>query len=179
MVSKLEFDRLKDIKAVKSQNFETYFEEEAIPLLIDVLNKLKSKTKFAIELKDNDIEKDVLDTIIKSSVIKDVIILNFDINSLIKLRALNKEIKLLQLVNKISKPLIDNLSELKINYIAVGRGGGINPDIINYAMSKSIKIWKFTVDEIKDMNKYIKLDIDGIITNYSERLVELINNKNT
>ena len=84
--------------------------------------------------------------------------------------------------------------EVKLGYIIENAGGirrnveqlGFNPDYyipyyrvidgttIDYAKNNGIKVVPWTVNETSDMKKLIDLGVDGIITDYPDRLSELI-----
>ena len=53
----------------------------------------------------------------------------------------------------------------------------INENFIKGAQNKNIPIYIWTVNEEDDMNRLIKLDIDGIITDYPNKLSEILKRK--
>lgn len=81
--------------------------------------------------------------------------------------------------------LVENLKGLKSNLESLG----FNPDVYspNYKLlnrhsikklhQSGIKVIPWTVNEIKDMEKLINDDVDGIITDYPDRLIQLLNKK--
>jgi len=50
----------------------------------------------------------------------------------------------------------------------------ITPKILQAAREEGLKVIAWTVDEIEDMRKLIEMGVDGIITDYPERLANLL-----
>ncbi|MFB6455564.1 glycerophosphodiester phosphodiesterase family protein [Chitinophaga sp. Hz27] len=48
----------------------------------------------------------------------------------------------------------------------------VTADLIKEAHSKKVQVLPWTVDEVEDMKKMIEVGVDGIITNYPDRLIE-------
>jgi glycerophosphoryl diester phosphodiesterase len=119
---------------------------------------------------------DIVLSLIDSLDIKDrVTIQSFDFRIL---KYLNKEypnIKLSVLVSENFNP-IKNIADL-----------GFRPDVfspnykylkkndIKYLKDKKIKIIPWTVNSYSDIAKLLRLDVDGIITDYPDRVLKIIN----
>ena len=167
---------LKDLTYTELKNYKTKFKIRTaeIPLLTEVLDKLAKRTKFMIELKEEEIKNDVINMVIKKGLLKDCVICgrNYEL-----LRIIKKEFPKCQVCYNITKGKGLNLKEfielgnqknlhfipdmiclksnlIKANFIDICHENGIKAlawDFIKYANS---------VKMIKDL---IKLQIDGIL----------------
>jgi len=48
-------------------------------------------------------------------------------------------------------------------------------DYIKAAHKRNLDVHVWTIDDIKDMKRLIEIKVDGIMTNYPDRLLELLN----
>lgn len=103
-----------------------------------------------------------------------VIIQSFDVNVLQEVKARYPQTQLGLLIenSKEAQDNLDNLGFLPEFY---------NPDfhlvndkLVHELHSQSIQIIPWTVNEIKDMQRLIDMGVDGLITDYPDRAVELI-----
>ncbi len=145
-----------------------------IPLLEDVLNAIKHKTKLNIELKGagttervNFIINQYIET--KGWKIEDFLISSFNWDELQQMRARNAAVSIAVLTEEDPLAAIPIAKEL--NAIA------INPNykLLTAANSLKIqeagfKIYTWTVNEPEDILAMKQFGVDGIITNYPERL---------
>ncbi len=176
---------------IKGLDAGSWFNEEfkgvVVPTLGEVLELTKlvstSKTKegfprlckILIEVKGTSqkypgIEKKLLDLLINNNSLSQCIIQSFDPGILGQLNKLDSSLNLHLLV-------IGGLFPKKIpSYIKA-----INPNF-HFATEKKInklhlqnrKIFVWTVNEEKKMKKMIEAGVDGVISNYPERLIKLI-----
>lgn len=51
----------------------------------------------------------------------------------------------------------------------------VNEDLVKYCKDENMKLIPWTVNEVKDMQKMMNLGVDGIISDYPDRLINLIN----
>jgi glycerophosphoryl diester phosphodiesterase len=161
------------------------------PLLAEVLKtvlKKNPKTRFNIETKTT-IEGDGifhpvpkefikrLYTLLKNKkIISQITIQSFDPRTLNELHQLNPNVQTVLLVENLYS--IDyNLNQLTFkptiyspNYLL------LDQDKINHLKQKQIKVIPWTVNEVKDMKKMIELGVDGIITDYPDRALNLFRN---
>ncbi|GAH61272.1 unnamed protein product, partial [marine sediment metagenome] len=77
---------LKDLTYAELKNCKTKIRTAEISLLSEVLDKLAKKTKFMIELKEEEIKNDVINMVIKKGLLKDCIICgrNYELLRIIK-----------------------------------------------------------------------------------------------
>ena len=65
---------LKDLTYAELKNYKTKIRTAEIPLLTEVLDKLAKRTKFMIELKEEEIKNDVINIVNKKGLLEDCVI---------------------------------------------------------------------------------------------------------
>ena len=78
--------------------------------------------------------------------------------------------------------LVENKEDLKINLDRLGFMPGVyspefvlvNDELVREVHLLGMKLIPWTVNEEKDMTQLIAMGVDGIITDYPDRLIELI-----
>lgn len=158
--------------------FSSTFIGEKIPILEDAIQLTKGKCQLIIEIKKGsdfypNIEKNILNLIVKHNAEKWVIIHSFDYAVLEKIHNLNSNIPIHKLFfgklkslpyvisNKLEYLDIEKytfIKEYSINYVFA------NKETISYLKSKDKKINVWTVNDYKNINELMALGIDGIIT---------------
>lgn len=189
--------KLYDVGSLGNKNFP---EQQKIkvskPLLKDVFkavneyarkNKLKP-VRFNIEIKSNPewdnnftppptvFAKMVYDEILKHKMQANVIVQSFDVRPLQELRKLPVKLPLALLVgNKdgIEKSLA-NLGFQPETYSP--HFSLVDEATVRYCRERGIKIVPWTVNEIADLERMKKFDLDGIITDYPDRAVKIFRN---
>lgn len=168
---------------LEQQKLKTYK-----PLLTEVLDlaiKKNPKIRLNIETKTTPNEDNIfhpspkefikkLYLVLKTKkLLAQITIQSFDPRTLNELHQLDPKVETVLLVENLNS--IDwNLAQLKFkptiyspNYLL------LDQEKINYLKEKKIKVIPWAVNEIKDMVKMIDLGVDGIITDYPNRILEL------
>jgi glycerophosphoryl diester phosphodiesterase len=166
------------------------------PLLGDVIKKVEAFTrenklypiKYNIEIKSEEREDNlfnpepktfvelVYNEIEKHEIIKRTNLQSFDVRIL-------QEIKKKDSIIQIAL-LVENEDGLEINLQRLGFIPNtyspdfylVNDVLIKQVHAKNIKLIPWTVNEITDIKKLIALDVDGIISDYPDRVIETIKN---
>lgn len=145
-----------------------------IPLLQDILNLIDGKVALNIELKGVNTARDVNSIMAnyinnKGWKSDDFVISSFKWNELEKMRTINKDVKIAILTEEDPLEAISIAKEL--NAVA------INPDFKTLTKENTskmheegFKVYTWTVNESDDIQRMKKFRVDGIITNYPERL---------
>ena len=166
-VNTLSYNQLKSLDA--GSHFSSNFSGEQIPSLREVLLLGKNKTKFCIELKDENIELQTLNMLQSMNLVNDVIIFSFDLSQLQTIKSINPLIKVCYLANPIGQNHIDDLQIIGGEY--VGSGGYPGLGNIIYAQNKNIEFWMWTLNDTDDMQYRMSQGIDGIITDNPQDLI--------
>lgn len=166
--------------------FSKKFKKERIPFLSDVLRLIrKSKTDLNIEIKstgmdfpmrEDSIEKKVLDLILKNKIEERIVISSFSWECLERIRNLNPKIKLGVLVGDESGSV-----EEAIVFAEKVKAWSIHPSKVdaNEENLKRVQVKNFlcvvyTVNEIGEIKRFLKLGADGLFTNFAKDMRRLL-----
>ncbi|OOR19366.1 glycerophosphodiester phosphodiesterase [Bacillus cereus] len=157
------------------------FEGAKVPTLEEIIETFGHNANYYIETKSPDeypgMEEKLLEIINHYQINDKVIIQSFSEESLRKIHNLNANIPLVQLL---SYKKAVQLTESEIEkYKTYCIGLGMNYKYIDAAYVKKIKnygleVHPFTVDNEKNMKKLISWGVDGMFTNYPDRLDTLM-----
>jgi len=142
---------------------------ERIPTLDEVFAVTSSKCGLNIELKAAGLEHQVAQIMQSRNALNDSIVSSFDWEYLKKIQQLNFNIRVALLADE--KPV-----DLMMNAVAM-RAHAINPrwdmvtaDLCKAAHERGLKVYTWTVDADARMRALAECGVDGIMTNYPERL---------
>ena len=158
--------------------FSAEYKREKIPMLEEVFELLKDSKKILnIELKNSiveyeDIERMVIDMIVKYTFQEHTIISSFNHYSLRKVKAIKPEIRTAILCNNITFELLEYMKKYKANDIHINVLA-LNKELLNCCKANGIKLRCFTVNAKSDMKKLVQIGVDGIITDYPDVLLGL------
>ena len=146
---------------------------ERIPTLDEVFAVTSGKCGLNIELKAGGVEHQVAEIMQARNAFSDSIVSSFDWEYLKKIQQLHFNIRVGLLAEE--KPV-----DLMMNAVAM-RAHAINPrwdmvtaDLCKAAHERGLKVYTWTVDADARMRALIECGVDGIMTNYPERLRTVI-----
>lgn len=149
---------------------------EKIPLLQDVLDLIDKKTKLNIELKGKNTAGPVA-KIVKSYIeqhgweASDFIISSFHWPALAEFSKLNPKIALGVLTSK--DPIVALETAKKLNAFAIHPNyRTLNQENVDQIQGAGFKVFTWTVNELEAIVKMKSLGVDGIITDYPDRVQE-------
>ncbi|MFS4455077.1 glycerophosphodiester phosphodiesterase [Maribacter sp. 2304DJ31-5] len=145
-----------------------------IPVLQDVLKLIDNKIALNIELKGANTSGPV--NLIMDNYIREhhwprqnFMISSFDWNELEIMRTLNPEVDIAVLTEE--NPINAIPVAKKLNAVAINPNfRTLNADVVSRIKKENLKIYTWTVNEPDDIQQMRKLGVDGIITNYPERV---------
>ena len=144
-----------------------------IPTLAEVLDFVRGKMNFNIELKVTEIEKEVLAAVKQRDMISDVTISSFLHGTLISMKSLEASISTAVLTTKVPDQII--------SYVIEHEANALNPDyknirseIIAEAHSNKIQVFPWTVNDSKNMQTLYEMGVDGIITDCPDVALEIV-----
>lgn len=163
--------------------FNGEFKDLKIPVLDDILGLAKDTgILLNLELKTNVIEYECLEEKVIAKIhnygLQDRVILSsFNHYSVMKCRQIDSKIKCGLLYNN---SLYDpghygkhaGVEALHPNFIT------LKPEVVKNIHDHGLEINTFTVDTIEDMKRMVELNIEGIITNYPDRLTKILRGDN-
>ena len=154
--------------------FSKDFSGEKIPTLRESLQlALDYDIKVCVEIKDYDKTPRVVELIEELGVEDRVIIFCFDYDAVAKARQMAPHIPVCFLKGSMTREHIDKLVE--IDGEVAGAGGGTSNGLIDYAHSKNVEFWRWTVNNVDIMKNLIVSGVDGIITDYPQEAIQLAN----
>ncbi|HDR7890487.1 glycerophosphodiester phosphodiesterase [Bacillus toyonensis] len=161
------------------------FENAKVPKLKEIIEMFGHNANYYIETKSPDeypgMEEKLLEIIKYYQISDKVIIQSFSEESLQKIHSLHANIPLVQLLSYQKSVQLNELEIEKYKTYCIGLG--MNYKYIDSAYVKKIKkhgleVHPFTVDNEKDMKKLLSWGVDGMFTNYLDRLHSILDLKN-
>lgn len=186
-VADMSLDELNSVKANKG--FESDFPAEPIPTLEQVFELMDGETQFVIEIKAGNkvypgIEENVVKLIRKYKAEKWALVHSFNDKVLKYINENHPDIRLQKLFVSFSAGLMLDfkLHSARLSDYAYVEGfgiskGGANKKLIQkiHEQGKVVHVW--TVNCTEDIQEMIELGVDGIISNYPDRVKSILSNK--
>jgi len=159
-VEKMTLDELKQLD---------FGEGEKIPTLQEVIDLAQGQIGLQIEIKVEEIGKKIIEMLREANFIESTIISSFIHNELLKIKKIEPKIKLGALLSERisdSRDLTKATKRvIKKNLFAVHpHFAGVDKELVDFAHNNNLKVNVWTVNERPDMERLIKLGVDGIIT---------------
>lgn len=153
--------------------FSEAFKGESVVSLDEVLEEVKGKASVIVDVKTygpvDILAVEVVRSIENADMVEDAYIQSFDYEFLQRVRILNPDIKLGQIMYY----ALGNLSRLDVDFYAIDKSM-LDRDIIRQARVDEREIWVWTVNTEEDIREVLMYDIDGIITDYVSRVQGII-----
>jgi len=172
-VSEMTYQELSKVRVGYSNKFGNEFKNEKIPTLREALVKSKGKIKVCVEVKVKGVEQEMLDIINDLDMKDEVIIFSFYYQVLEKVRQLDKEIPILFLVGSANEQSIAAAKNVGAQAIGAGGGNPLTKEYIEKAHENGIEVWRWTVDDTITMKELVEVGVDGIISNFPDRIAKL------
>ena len=174
-VGAMTLDEIKRLDA--GIRFGDDFKGERIPTLEEVLALTDGRCGLNIEIKSDGVEREfchlICQMIVSHGALATAMVSSFDWNVLAVVRDLEPRIRIGLLASRSPLRLLNAAFEM--------RAESINPkvDIVTEelcvaAHKRNLNVYTWTVDEPAQMRRLIAFGVDGIMTNYPERLRELM-----
>jgi glycerophosphoryl diester phosphodiesterase len=151
LVSELTLKEIKDFSAEKG---------EKIPTLKEALDFLDKKAKILIELKETNVEKQVLAVVRENGLQKNVIIVSFMEEALGKVRKLDKEVETGLIYVKHKNPIKAAL-DLEASYL-LPLYRFTHTANVKKAHENGLKVIVWTINKPEEVIEYVKKGVDGI-----------------
>lgn len=164
---------------LESSYIKSNFKDLPIPTLEKVLNKYFGKVLINIELKSRGAAEVVYNLLASKYVKKEddwdlVLLSSFSARDLLRLRKLNSKVNLSMLHDE--NPFVFFAFHRKLNLTAVGfHRLYINQIALKFAKKAGIFTYAYTVNRAKAAQMLQDNGIDGVVTNYPDRILDEIN----
>lgn len=180
-VSDLTLEELKKLDA--GSWFNKNFKGESVPTLEEVLKLTKDKILLNIEIKKysvkrfnkkGGIEEKIVQLLEKYEMCDQVLISSFNKLAIERIKYFNKNIQTAFLYRLgINKRILKLGKKLEIYSFNQGKRF-FSKKVLNELNSSNIKLNIYTINSKKEMKKLVNLGVSGIITNYPDRLLEVL-----
>ena len=155
------------------------FRGEKVPTLDEVLELAKGRIRVQIEIKRSSafypgIEKRTLETIKRHKAGAEVAISSLESSIIERLRGMNTSVDLGLLTEKIpSADILPTAKSLKVRSIHFSTRR-ISKKFVPQAHALGFSVLLYTVDRPSLMSRYLDMGLDGLFTNYPDRLSEVL-----
>jgi len=167
------YDEVEKLDAGSS--FSEKFKGEHIPLFETILDSAKGRIMLNIELKDNGHQQKLAERVIaaveKKRMSSQVIITSFNRALIKKVRAMDKNLKVGYIFSVY--PPDEDVFKADIDILSMGYKL-INEETVRKANESGKKILAWTVNKPEDMERLSKFRIHSIVTNYPDKLQEIL-----
>jgi glycerophosphoryl diester phosphodiesterase len=149
---------------------------EKIPILKEVFDTVKRQVLVNIELKGSNTARLVVELIQKyiqqGWSYQDFVVSSFNHYELNQVKALEPNIKTGMLIYGLPWEYLAIAQTLKAD-IVISSLDYITSELVNSVQQQNLQVWVYTVNQPEDINLMRKLQVDGIFTNYPERVVSI------
>ena len=147
---------------------------EKIPSFKQTLKFMKNKRPIIlIEIKEPETAEAILKIIKKEKLENKVLVVSFWHNVLKKIKEIDPKIKTGALFRKKVKNIIPLIKEIKADGLGL-EYHSIDEEIVKDCHKENLEINAWTVNEIEDIERMIKLGVDIISSNYPNRVLEIL-----
>lgn len=172
-IEEMTYAEIAQVTVGAPKEFGKKYADVKIPTLRETLAMAKGKIKVCIEVKVYGIEEAVIKTVNELKVNDEVIIFSFYYPVLAKFRKLDSQIPILYLKGTADEHMLDYANVLDATAIGVGTRTKITKEYIAQAHKQGLEVWQWTVNDEAQMKELVDLGIDGIITNYPNKALNI------
>lgn len=173
---KIEEMTLKELQTLDAgSKYDKKFAGEKIPTLEEIIKLAKGKILLNIEIKGAGCEKGIVGLVKKYGMQDKVLVSSFHHEYLQTVKELNPDIRTGALVN-FSPDIQKIVSEIKADALNI-MWLGFNEKVFKEAKDNGLAVFVWTVNDETGMKKMVEAGVDGIITNYPDRAVSVLEGK--
>lgn len=170
-----------DLEAIRAADagswFDVAYTGERVPLLSEVLDLARHRAVVLIEIKAAYIAERVLQVIEECAAEDYVVLQSFNPQTLRRIKLLNAAIPASFLVGKLptapsrmrARRLVREVLETGANALSLWHAT-LTPAFFEEMRKRAVGVWTWTVDEEIVMRDLVEMGVQGIITNYPDRL---------
>jgi glycerophosphoryl diester phosphodiesterase len=161
---------LVSFKSIDELKFLTVGENEKIPTLKESLNYINQQCQVNIELVSKDSGRAVAN-LLKSNKwdLDNILVSSFRINELKEFNSFLPDVKLGYLAMEVTMQQAKELNKLSFYSIGLEKNC-LKNDVFVQLQELGLKVFAFTVNDDKDIEHFKQMGINGIITDYPDRL---------
>ncbi|MGC8934586.1 MAG: glycerophosphodiester phosphodiesterase [Thermoproteota archaeon] len=156
--------------------FSSSFKGTKVPTLQEVLEKVNSKVLMRIELKDDGIEKDVVEAVKSFGLEENVAVASFNLSPLKKVKELLPSLSTVAITANFSKSFIFHSLVHFSNTIAA-RFRTFTQEDVRSAHLHGLTFDVWTIDSCEALNEVLNYGVDSITTNRPKEILTCLLNK--
>ena len=168
-------------KADAGSRFQPPTKNEVIPTLEEVLELTRNRAVLLIEIKADFLAERVLQIVESMEAESHVIIQSFNPETVHRVKLLNSSIPTALVVGKLpttpsrvrARRMVGEVLEAGANVLSIWHAV-LTPQFFEEVRRRGISVWTWTVDEQIIMRDLIQMGVQGIITNFPDRLNETL-----
>jgi len=172
-------EELKQLSA--GSRFGSQFFGETIPTLKEVLELTRGKIVLHIELKQGDLGKYTMvdladrsfDEVEKAGMLNQVLFGSFDLSAIDRIRQRNPKLPVALIYNKAWNAPQDAFGQRPIPVLS-SSGTFLKEDNMARAHQAGVKVFVWTVNMEEQIEHVLNLKVDGIISNYPDRVIKIL-----
>jgi glycerophosphoryl diester phosphodiesterase len=165
---------LAEIKRLEaSGQFGAQFAGERVPTLDEVFALTHGRCALNVELKCAGAERIACELIRKYDELNTSMLSSFDWDALRRARAIEPGVRIGLLAEEKPQELLEAAAEMRA-YAINAHHKLASADLCAQAHRRGLKVYVWTVDDPNQMQAKIEAGVDGIMTNYPERLAALV-----
>jgi glycerophosphoryl diester phosphodiesterase len=157
---------------VRLPRFAGQFANERVPTLRDALRLAKGNIKLNIELKasgrDQGLTEKVVGLIKEYGFEQDCLLASLHSERLDEVKKLDKSLKRAAIISA----SVGDVTRLDVDYLEINKSLATN-ELLRRAQRQNKKVFVWTVDDKKEMERFLDRGVDSIITNNPELLLSL------
>ncbi len=152
--------------------FGREFKGERIPTLEEVMALADGRCALNIELKSAGVERGVCKLIVEHKALTTAMVSSFDWDALAVVRQFEPRVRLGLLASRGPLRMVEAAVELRAESVNP-KANIVTEELCIAAHRRNLSVYTWTVDGPTEMRRLIAYGVDGIMTNYPERLREL------
>jgi len=169
---------LSEIKqADAGSRFDPAFAGERIPTLKEALDLIRGQAFALIEIKPEDITREVVRFIEEQDAVERVVLQSFHKEVVLEIGLLNPNLRKALLIGVpaidirhiLASRLVRRTTEVGANILALSHNAA-TPELVRELHRRDLALYVWTVDEPDALKHMIRIGVDGIISNYPDRL---------
>ena len=153
------------------------FRGERVPLLEEALDLARHRALVLVEVKAEFLAERVLQIIEAQDMASQVVVQSFNPETVRRVKVLNPAIPTALLVGKVpttparvrARRIVKNVLEAGANALSIWHAT-LTPPFFEEMRRRAVGVWTWTVDEDVIMRDMAQMGVQGIVTNYPDRL---------
>jgi len=157
--------------------FGEQYRGEKVPTLQEVLELARNRALVLIEVKAEFIAERTLQIVADMKAEEQVVLQSFNAETVRRIKRLEPGLPVAQLIGgaqtgsarRQARKIVRGLLRDGANALAIGHGA-LTPTFLDEMRRRAVSVWTWTVDEEERMRDLALMGVQGIITNYPDRL---------